>query len=89
MREFWFDPILLAFDGTVLEAFGGPETLRIHLVHLRAFTITRRSFLVHATGRSETLCGLTSEGDHERAHALVDAVNEARSQRGWAPVPID
>ncbi|MBI2894814.1 MAG: hypothetical protein HYY06_14765 [Deltaproteobacteria bacterium] len=92
MREYWLGGTVIGFDGTVLEVFGCTYVTRHHIYQLRGLLLGQaRSgkwrLAVDGPGQGTPYLELDSEHDVAGARALIEAVNEARTARGWPPVP--
>ena len=93
MDEYWIGTRVIGFDGTVLEVFGASHVHRYHLYDLQSLKLSetrsgKTSLAVMAQGgRGVPMFTLDNEHHVAAAHALIDAVNQARAARGWPPVP--
>lgn len=86
MREYWIGEDLVGFDGTVLEVFSTQESFRLHVYHVRQFQLSAK--LIAIVGPSGSRLLRFKSPEHASvAHAIIDAVNQARAARGWPAVP--
>ncbi len=94
MKEFWVGSNVVGFDGSVIEIFGAVDVHRYHLYHIQSIEVSRSrkgrlSLQIFAQGgRGMPSLGGFDDSALPAIEELVEAVNSARNERGWEPVPF-